>query len=416
MPKDCKYKGRSFWYHNRLPTNDTQPIQPIKEKSIPFKYYSNPVKISNNEFVVCIHSKFKLMVYNIHSKQWSLHYKYGEEIEEKLEDWTIKTNFDDIETVLYECNNGITIKGDICTHSKNKILVHFGTAKKELLDSDKAYLWIDLPCNKLSQPPKPKYCASDSNVLLSYNTQNGKYYIFEYIYYGELTIIDVKSDEYHSMEWNEYNTKKPLTIINGKIHWLRSVENRKIVVHETFDLEKMKKEKVSELDECYDDAEFIHLTRTDEILLIAKSRNYYIADGIWLFDENKRSWDKVLDIGLSPGVYNEGGRYLLTNDENYWVCLDLLGFEYENIKEWKSAYVIMMGNGRYSEWLEIVVNGFIRNLLSEYGMKKEMRFPGFDVLNLIKCYCENEYIHLLRNEYHLMINIKDVIPWYGTSE
>ena len=127
-------------------------IEVINESDIPFEYYSNPVKISNSEFVVCLAYNKELMKYNIHSKEWSKYFNYDKHIEEKLEDWSTKTEFRDlkhIKYISYKDDNGSVILGDLVSQSKDKskIFVHFGSSGPR-----KNYQWIELPCIQIFSP------------------------------------------------------------------------------------------------------------------------------------------------------------------------------------------------------------------------------------------------------------------------
>ena len=389
----------------------------VEEADLPFKYYSNPVKISNHEFVVLILSNKQLMKYNTSLKQWSKYFNYDDQIEEKLQDWTKKTNFHNFKHITYKCSNGEKIIVTIIHRTKDKIFVEpYINSKK--IDSDKQYKWISLPSDRLSHPLS---MPTDENVRLFYNEQNEKFYVHQA---DNLTILDTKNNIISSCEWHyDYNWNMRPQFICGKFHWIKVGWG-----HYAFDPETG----ITEENDTFPVGDMI-LTKKSFMFHIA-SRNMLLLigdDQIWRGKtEDGGKWEKVCEIpndfklrGQVIFDMDDNGKMILTNDEqyilqlntkrNYYLNVDTMKFEkVRGIKKFK--HMLMMDDTRDSKEKELTVYGFTRRVWRGRGLKDVMVFPSSDVLGMIVIYCGSEYIHMLNYEKHSKINILDVIPNYGT--
>ena len=74
------------------------------------------------------------------------------------------------------------------------------------------YKWIEWPSDRLSSPTSVK---SDDKALLSYNSQNGKFYVF---HQGEIIIIDVQKQTYSTHAGNYFLRIANPIFVNGVYH------------------------------------------------------------------------------------------------------------------------------------------------------------------------------------------------------
>eukprot|EP01084_Bolivina_argentea_P178484 308530_1 len=101
-----------------------------------------------------------------------------------MEDWSKKTNFENIKYVGYVCDNQDVAYGEIHTRCKDKIFIDFHI-DPFMTRFNKAYSWITIPNSRLCMP---KSLWIDKDIKLAYDRKYNIFYIFR-------TQIHIKSDK-----------------------------------------------------------------------------------------------------------------------------------------------------------------------------------------------------------------------------
>ena len=118
-------------------------LEPVKLDNIFYEWYSKPIRISQNEFVIFIESTMQLMKYNTMHQKWNLIFDGYFDIKDKPEiiDWSTKKDFTNVSHIGYKLNDDIVLVDLLRNNTDtNRIFIHFGDTSSAP-DPNKKYLW-----------------------------------------------------------------------------------------------------------------------------------------------------------------------------------------------------------------------------------------------------------------------------------
>eukprot|EP01084_Bolivina_argentea_P026123 48519_1 len=401
-----------------------------------YDYYSNPVQISNNEFVIAIDSNKQLIKYNANSRQWTEYFNYHNNFQQKMDDWSKKTNFENIKYVGYVCDNQDVTTGEIHTYCKDKIFVDFSADPFQRFG--KAYSWITIPNARLCMPPSPM----DNDVKLAYDRKCNIFYIFR-------TQIHIKSDKACLGTIINMNTKttqsfdvstaifckyhdksdvKSCLAINGKLHIIACFcyyVNKSSTMpiwkyfHCIYDTKNIVEGNVVQGKvNIFKERKWVGGIHSHLIYVYPDSIYHFIGKRIRIYSINQKIWQRP-DMKIALGALYKAQiaclfgnkRFVMLFGEHKNSYLDLktkkfvtLTTEFVKRIAYSPKYALSIGDMENDN--EMIVYGFVRQF---WNVKWQLQLSHSDVLRLIIVFYQQEYIHMLNKNKQAIINVTDII-------
>ena len=375
-----------------------QAFNTVNESIVPVKYFSNPVKISNEEFVIAIPSDKLLLKYSVRTKKWTKFYDYAE--------WRNKSHVDisklpqtNIGCNPYRYNPKRYIGYQHYNDKTNKVLiiliepirviggkmfVKFHEKDIKCSPNGKQYAWIDLPSDTLCAPMNPK----DNDSILGYDANTNTFSILtidnDSYNTNILTKINVNNNTVSTSDFNAHiDSQRTTSIVNGNVYWIScynqvwGINHVKYYLH-CYDPEA-KRQMQSEIQlNCVgiDDPRLVYLPLKNILILVFKND----INEIWKYGLSgayRNMWQSVSrnDCGISWIERNEIKNYFM-NDSSYIMPMNI------------------------SSLMEKIIMGFTREIWIERNMFSMLRFPSMDILRMILLFIEKEYIHIFNESVH----------------
>ena len=277
-------------------------------------------------------------------------------------------------------------------------------------------------------------CARNDLPNLNWNEETNEFYMYKK---HELEIYNVETKKFKRYATILDVYAHQYTIVNGDFHVIGGYISRDHMIWDpkTERFISQYTFPTYEWDKCLENAGCVYVASRNMLLLFGGYDAGIIQplDAIWKYDLMKKQWKKVSTLPLALQSFG----FALTFDEKYiiifggmssdfhynhdiWIMnVDTFDVKKSKIKcpgydeeidpeEIDSEWKAVVANDRNR--MGVVVTGFIRKCWLEEEIVKNLMFPPYDVIQLIKTWCVMDNVHLISREGdHWRMSVTDLL-------